>query len=308
MGQRLRTACVSNTVFLLNKMRSVWGWISGGRKCSEVGPTWLESKMKCLFDNFLNTSQLYSVLCFNPVVPRLPNADGNTTFYLMSSALFIMWDTDWRSILVLSVKIQLMQFPKFQTVHQQNETFNICYLRTHTSASGPWNSPVAPHTHASWMSRLCKPGSDGDDPDDPGWTREHCSHRFVWHEDDEVSGLEVRRRSTKATEEKRERKQMKARGRWHGGWWCGFWGSWDWFKVACCLSCCCCSSLRSISADGRRRVTARGKGGGKKEKWDRKTSQLTLGCGTVKLAKVLKPGVESSGAFSTPRNQNDTFP
>lgn len=55
------------------------------------------------------------------------------------------------------------------------------------------------------MRWLCKPGSDGDDPDDPGWTREHGSHRFLWHEDDEVSGLEVRRGSTKARGEKGEK-------------------------------------------------------------------------------------------------------
>lgn len=60
------------------------------------------------------------------------------------------------------------------------------------------------------MSWLCKPGAEGDDPDDPHWTQEHCSHRFVWHEGDEVSELEVRRRNTKANQkEKRENEKRK---------------------------------------------------------------------------------------------------
>lgn len=91
----------------------------------------------------------------------------------MNSALVIIWDTDWRTILI--VKIQLMHFPKFQTVHQQNGTLNICtwYSRTHTCFSFRALKYFCCTTNVkvSWMSWLCKPGSDGADPDDPGWTR-----------------------------------------------------------------------------------------------------------------------------------------
>lgn len=117
------------------------------------------------------------------------------------------------------------------------------------------------------MSWLCKPGCDGpDDPDDPGWTREHSSHRFVWQEDDEVSGLEVRRRSTKG-ENANECKGMVTR--WVALWLLGV----LWLIESGMLSFPLLLFIHVpvadsgiISPDERRRVTARGKGGKKKRK------------------------------------------
>lgn len=79
---------------------------------------------------------------------------------------------------------------------------------THTCFGCSFRAPES--VSAPWMRWLCKPGAEGDDPDDPEQTQEHCSHRLVWHEGDEVSELEVRRRKTKAN--KKERKRERGKG------------------------------------------------------------------------------------------------